>query len=135
MTVAKIWRKIPEYYNLVGKRCTKCKTLYFPGRYVCRECDSEEMEDYMFSGKGRIVTFTVIRTPNSDLESLEIPARNIPYIMAIVELTEGPRLTAEIVDCEIDDAKIGSNVEVVFRKICEKSKNGVIQYGYKFRLT
>jgi len=54
-------------------------------------------------------------------------------VLAIIELEEGPKLTAEIVDCSLDEVEIGKKAEGVFRKILEKGKKGVIQYGYKFR--
>jgi len=63
-----------------------------------------------------------------------MPSRNIPYVMAIIELEEGPRLTSQVVDCDPDQELIGRQVEMVFRRIIEKGDKGVIQYGYKFRL-
>jgi uncharacterized protein len=134
MTVAKIWRKIPEQYNLLGKRCSSCSQLYFPPREICIKCGSHEMENFSFSGKGTISTFTIIRTQQSEEELNETPCRKTPYILSIIQLEEGPMLTAEIVDCTADDVSIGKNAEVVFRKILEKGEKGVIQYGYKFRL-
>ena len=135
MAVPKIWRKIPEYYNLIGRRCPECESLYFPARYVCKKCGCFKLEEHKFIGKGKIFTFTIIRTPVSDPEgeNIEISARHIPYVLAIIELHEGPKLTAEIVDCSLDEVEIGKEVEVVFRKILEKGEKGVIQYGYKFR--
>jgi uncharacterized protein len=135
MTVPKIWRKIPEYYNLRGKECT-CGELYFPARDVCLKCSSVELMDHLFIGKGEIITFTIIRTSAIDPESetLEKAARNTPYFLAIIKLEEGPMLTSEIVDCDESEIEIGKGVEVVFRKILEKGEKGVIQYGYKFRL-
>ena len=135
MTVAKIWRKIPEQYNLIGKKCPSCQKLYFPPREICPECGCHEMEDFKFSGRGKIITFTIIRTQQNEEELNETPCRMVPYALAIIQLEEGPMLTAEIVDCEFDEILIGKNVELVFRKILEKGEKGVIQYGYKFRLS
>jgi uncharacterized OB-fold protein len=136
MAVSKIWRKIPENYNLIGNKCKKCSSLIFPARDVCKNCSSIELENYKFIGKGEIVTFTIIRTPVHDPEgeNIDIAARTIPYILAIIKLAEGPLLTTQIVDCEINEVEIDKEVEVVFRKIVEKGKKGVIQYGYKFKL-
>ncbi len=136
MAVPKIWRKIPEYYNLMGSKCSECGSLYFPARYVCKKCGHFDLKNHKFNGKGKIITYTIIRTPVSDpeLENIEISARNIPYVLAIIKLEEGPKLTAQIVDCSLDEVAIGKKVEVVFRKILEKSRKGIIQYGYKFRL-
>jgi uncharacterized protein len=134
--VSKIWRNIPQNYNLTGKIC-ECGSLYFPPREVCTKCGNFDMENYNFEGRGKIVTFTIIRTPISDPEGEinETAFRQIPYILAIIKLDEGPMLTTEIVDTNIEDIKIGQDVDVVFRKILEKGKQGVIQYGYKFKIT
>lgn len=136
MAVPKIWRKIPEYYNLIGSRCPECESLFFPARYVCKKCGCFDLHEHKFIGKGKIITFTIIRTPVSDPEheNIEIAMRNIPYALAIIKLDEGPMLTTEIVDCDLEEVDIEKEVEVVFRKILEKGKKGVIQYGYKFRL-
>lgn len=132
MKVPKIWRRTNEFYCLIGKKCNDCGELYFPNRLICKKCGSLNMIDYEFIGKGEILTYTIIRT-NFDSE-LERFFRKNPYIIAIIKLEEGPKLTAEIVDCDINDLKIGKKVEFVFRKILEYGKKGVIQYGYKFRL-
>ena len=136
MAVPKIWRKIPQYYNLIGKSCQKCSEKYFPPRDICPECGAYPLVDFKFSGKGKIETFTIIRSPLSDPEGehLEIYFQKTPYVLAIIKLIEGPKITAEIVDCEMDEVQIEKAVNVVFRKIMEKGKHGVIQYGYKFRL-
>jgi uncharacterized protein len=136
MAVSRIWRKSPEYYNLIGKICPECNTYFFPKRPVCRKCGCTELQDYAFIGKGVIETYTIIRTPVSDPENenIDIPARDIPYVLAIIKLDEGPSLTAQIVDCSESELKIGKKVEMVFRKILEKGSKGVIQYGYKFRI-
>ena len=39
-----------------------------------------------------------------------------------------------IADCDVDELNIGDEVEVIFRKIREEGKDGVITYGYKFKL-
>ena len=136
MTVPKIWRHIPQYYNLIGKKCLNCGALYFPPRDVCPSCGKYMLKEYKFKGTGKILTYTVIRTPFADSESevKEIPSYESPYVLAIIELDEGPKLTAQITDCEPKNIKIGSDVRAVFRKIEEHGKQGVIKYGYKFKL-
>jgi len=133
MTVAKIWRRIDQNYNIIGKICPECEKKIFPSREVCSSCGCYNLSDFKFKGNGEIITFTIIRT-SQDSENIEIPARHIPYVLAIIKLDEGPKLTAQIVDCTLDEVKIGAKVSVVFRKILEKGKTGVIQYGYKFKI-
>ena len=81
-----------------------------------------------FSGKGEVMTFTVIRVPPHGFE------KEAPYVVGIVKLDEGPRITSQIVDCELDDVRIGSRVRAVFRKVDEEGPAGTIHYGYKFAM-
>ena len=55
-----------------------------------------------------------------------------PYVVAMVELAEGVRLTAQIVDCDPDDLDFGSKVRRVLRRLATEGDDGIIQYGYKF---
>ncbi|MDF1539559.1 MAG: OB-fold domain-containing protein, partial [Candidatus Thorarchaeota archaeon] len=61
--------------------------------------------------------------------------RQMPYVIAMVELDEGPRLTAQIVNIDPEDVKIGMRVRACFRKITEQGHEGIIVYGYKFEPT
>ncbi|WP_421077326.1 Zn-ribbon domain-containing OB-fold protein [Methanothermococcus sp. Ax23] len=125
--VVRSWRHINERYNLIGTRCKTCGTVYFPSRNVCPKCRRKgDIEQYKLSGKGKIYTYSIIHTPPKDFEKLA------PYVIAIIELDEGPKLTAQV-DCDIDKVQIGMPVEVAFRRIKEDGKDGVINYGYKFR--
>ena len=85
------------------------------------------MQEIKFSGKGEVITYSVIHSAPEDFQ------KQVPYIIAIIKLDEGPNLTAQIVDCEIDDIKIGMKVENTFRKIQDDGYTGAIYYGYKFR--
>ncbi len=130
---ANMWRNMHSFYNLIGTKC-ECGELHFPEMQVCRKCGSTKMEPHPFKGKGSILTFTVIRQQfNDENESEKLLARN-PYLIAIVQLEEGPMITTQITDAEIDSIKIGSTVRAVFRKISEDGEDGLIKYGYKFIL-
>lgn len=123
------WRRIPERYGLIGSECENCGMKYFPVRKVCPKCRRKgKVREVKFSGKGKIYSHTVIYAPPTGFEL------DAPYIMAIVELDEGPRLTAQIVDSNAEDVKIGTPVEMVFRKIQEDGKEGLIHYGFKFKV-
>jgi uncharacterized OB-fold protein len=54
-----------------------------------------------------------------------------PYVLAIVELGEGTRMTTQVI-CEPDDVYIGMPVESVFRVLDREGSDGVIHYGTKF---
>ena len=78
------------------------------------------------SGRGFIYSFTIVHVAPKELRGFE------PYALAIVQLVEGPRVLAQIVDCDFSELRIGMPVEVVFRRISE-DEGGLIHYGYKFR--
>jgi hypothetical protein len=123
------WRRIPERYGLIGSHCEVCGGNFFPARKVCPICRRRgKVKQVRFSGKGKIYSYTVIYSPPSGFELAT------PYLMAIVELDEGPKLTTQIVDCDMKDVKIGALVKMVFRKIQEDGEEGLIHYGFKFKV-
>jgi hypothetical protein len=128
--VARFWRKIPQRYNILGNKCGSCNKIFFPPREACPFCRRKsigKMQEFKLSGKGEIVTYTIIHdAPESFKEQ-------VPYPIAIIKLEEGPKVTAQIVDCDIDDVKIGMKVKNTFRRIQEDGYTGAIYYGYKFK--
>ena len=128
--VPRFWREIPQRYNLIGNQCGVCNKAYFPPRESCPYCRRKsigKMKEIKFSGKGKVVTYTIIYDAPENFEG------QTPYPMAIIQLDEGPKLTAQIVDCKIEDVKIGMRVKSTFRKIQEDGYIGAIYYGYKFK--
>jgi len=122
------WRKIPERYRLLGSKCETCGSKYFPSRIICPNCRRKgKISEEKFSGEGKIFSYTVVSSPPAGFE-LETP-----YILAVIELAEGPRLTSQVVDCRPEEIKIGTPVRMVFRKIKENGKEGLINYGFKFK--
>lgn len=128
--VPRFWRAIPQRYNLIGNQCEVCEKVYFPPRESCPYCRRKsmgKMNDAKLSGKGTVITYTIIYVAPYNFEG------QAPYPIAIIQLDEGPHLTAQIVDCKIDDIKIGMKVKSTFRKIQEDGWVGAIYYGYKFK--
>ena len=128
--VPRFWREIPQRYSLVGNKCGECSRIYFPPRESCPYCRRKsmgKMKDVKLSGKGKVFTYTIIHEASGSFEG------QTPYPMAIIELDEGPKITAQIVDCEPKDVKIGMKVKSTFRKIQEGGYIGAIHYGYKFK--
>ena len=123
----RIWQLAERRYRLLGVECKKCGKRYIGPRKICPNCGSRELENVELSRTGKIYSYTIVHVPPIEKE------HQAPYIIAIVELDDGCRLTAEIVDCNPEEVKIGMPVEMVFRKIGEESESGIIYYGYKFR--
>lgn len=126
--VPRFWRRIPNRYNLIGTKCTNCDSVFFPPRSICPECRRiGKLESYELDGKGEIVSYTKVRVPPEGFED------ETPYILAIVELEEGPRITGQIADVNPEDIEVGDKVEATFRHMGEEGEKGIIYYGYKFR--
>ena len=127
--VARFWREIPQRYNFIANQCGTCKRVFFPPREACPDCrrkSIENIKEIKLSGKGEVVTYTIIHVGPGDFEE------QTPYPMAIIKLEEGPQITAQIVDCPLEEMKIGMKVEATFRKIQQDGHTGAIYYGYKF---
>lgn len=126
MEISQHWRLSEQRYQLAGEVCPHCGAAIFPPRDVCPECTKPAQEVYTFSGKGTVYSYTrVLNAPEGYEEQT-------PYILALVELDEGPILTAQLTD--VDEAiTIGMRVEMVTRKLRTDGDEGVIIYGYKFR--
>lgn len=63
------------------------------------------------SGRATLYTWSVVRV--NDLPPF---GERVPYVAAIVDLDEGPRMVSNVVDCEFDDLEVGMPLEVAFRE-------------------
>lgn len=100
-------------HELVLPRCRQCKTMHFYPRGICPDCMSSDIAWEQVSGKGTVHTFTVVHRGLKDFPL------GSPYVIAMVELDEGPRLMTNLVDVEPDATKItiGMRVEVTFADV------------------
>lgn len=127
MDIPRVWRLRPQRYRLVGTRCEDCGGLQFPPAKICPECRNQRLESYQFAGRGTVFSFSTVYSPLPRFEEMA------PYVVALIDLEEGPRVAAQITDAEPTDIEIGMPVEMVIRKLSEEGKRGVITYAYKFR--
>jgi uncharacterized OB-fold protein len=111
---------------LEAGKCKKCGSIHFPGRLICPDCGSKEFESITLSGKGELVTYTVIRVAPHGFEDMA------PYAVGIVKLDEGIQVMGQITDCHPEELKIGDRLATQFRRINEEGKTGMIMYGFKF---
>jgi scaffold protein (connect acetoacetyl-CoA thiolase and HMG-CoA synthase) len=128
--IPRFWREIQSRYNLVGTKCGNCGKVDFPPRSVCPDCGRKsvgKMQTYKLSGKGTVVTYTTIYDAPSQFDMQK------PYVMAIIEMPEGVRLTSQLINVKPEDVRIGMKVQATFRKLGQEGDAGVIHYGYKFR--
>lgn len=128
-TASRFWRENANRYNLMGGKCGNCGEVYFPPRSVCAKCHRAsigKMQPLRMKGGGEVLSYTIVHDAPEKFEM------QVPYIMAIIRLDEGPRLTAQLIDCEPPAVSIGMRAKVAFRRLGEEGEEGVIYYGYKF---
>ena len=122
MDLAKHWRQRAARYRLEGQRHRASGEIRFPPEQA-----ATGWEPYMLSGAGTIYSFTVVRHPADGYEE------QTPTILALITLAEGPRITAQLTDCDPDQVVIDMPVEMVTRRLRDLGPDGLIVYGYKFR--
>ena len=102
-------------HELVLQRCSGCEVHVFYPRYNCPHCGSRDLEWVKASGRAKVHSYTVARRPTHPAY-----AERVPYVIAIVELEEGPRMTTNIVDCDPDSVHIDMPVAVTFEDISDE---------------
>jgi uncharacterized OB-fold protein len=87
--------------KLLMQHCDSCQRLQFYPRTGCRHCGGTDLSWQEMSGRGHVYSFTVIhRAPFAAF------ADDVPYVYAIVELEEGPRLVTTIETDDLDSVRI-----------------------------
>ena len=97
------------------QRCTTCGNRQLYPRDRCLVCRGA-VEWVEASGRGTVYSFTVIR------QNYSRPFRDwIPYVVALVDLEEGPRVMTNIVGCEPDLVRIGMPVRAQFEAVSDEA--------------
>jgi len=91
------------------QRCAACQRYLFYPRPLCPFCGATELVWTDVSGRGTVYSYTVARRPTA--RPFE---PDVPYVIAIVELAEGPHMTTNIIGCDPDSVHIGMAVEAAF---------------------
>lgn len=108
------WQAAREH-RLEIPRCLDCERHHFYPRELCPHCSSPRLEWSEVSGRGTIYSFTVARRPAGPAFRDEVP-----YVVALVELEEGPRMLSNVVGADPDSVAIGQPVRVVFEDVTEE---------------
>lgn len=93
--------------KLCLQQCLACHQHQFYPRSLCVHCGADHLEWVEVSGWGRIASFTVVRRGIS-------PAYPAPYVVALVDLDEGPRMMSQIHTADASSLAIGLSVHVAF---------------------
>jgi len=125
MKPAGVWRSQPQRYRMEAARCAACDAIAYPPRLVCSACGKRGFERVTLSPNGRITSYTVLHVVGPQF------ADETPLPVGIIELEDGVRLTAQLVDFHEGDLAIGRRVRLVFRKVQAGGESGVIAYAHK----
>lgn len=123
--VSRFWREQNHRYRLEAGKCAKCGKVWMPNRLVCR-CGSRDFKNITLSGRGKLLTWSEVREAATEFENF------VPYLIGLIELEEGIKITAQLVNMPKEELKAGMPVRSVFRKMRDDGEEGIILYGYKF---
>jgi hydroxymethylglutaryl-CoA synthase len=104
------WRERKRILPLYGIRCRQCGVIQYPPQRVCIECGAkDDFDDYKLSDKkARIFTFATDRLT---------PTNAPTAVNTVLEFEEGGRMICELTDCDPAEVRIGTPVEMTFRKL------------------
>ncbi|MFB6828196.1 Zn-ribbon domain-containing OB-fold protein [Streptomyces hydrogenans] len=96
--------------RLLLRRCRACARPHHYPREFCPHCWSEDVDWEPASGRATLYTWSVVH--RNDLPPF---GERVPYVAAVVDLAEGPRMMTQVVDVPEDDLRADMALEVVFR--------------------
>jgi len=95
--------------RLLYQFCEHCQLPQFVPGTVCRSCYKDDIGWRESTGKGEVFTFSIIhRGPNASFKD------DTPYTLALIDLEEDFRITANIFNCLPESIYIGMPVKVIF---------------------
>ncbi|MCS7118458.1 MAG: Zn-ribbon domain-containing OB-fold protein [Archaeoglobaceae archaeon] len=109
--------------KLIGMKCKDCGSYTCPPKQSCNKCSSRNLEKVTMSGRGIVKTYTVTYVAPMGYE------KEVPYIVALVELEEGPWIIGRL-DVE---AKIAEDNDLTEKRVSVFAKEmpGEIFYPLK----
>lgn len=95
--------------RLVVRQCRACGQRHFMPRSQCPACWSDQLEWVDCKGFGTVYSMSVVhRAPTPDF------AEVTPYVIALIDLEEGPRMFTNVIGPGALEVAIGERVKVVF---------------------
>lgn len=102
-------------HELRIQRCAACGHYQFYPRLYCTACMSDTVEWVKASGGGKVLSFTIVYRPVT-----QAFAADVPYVVALITLDEGPQLMSNVLGCPPEKVHIGMPVEVTFEDWTEE---------------
>jgi uncharacterized OB-fold protein len=108
------WRAA-RAHRLAIQTCMDCGARQHPPEPLCRACHGKALAFSPVSGQATLYAFTVVHHSVHPAT-----ANQVPYVLALVELAEGPRLVANIRDCPVEDLVVGMPLEAVYEDLSDE---------------
>jgi uncharacterized OB-fold protein len=100
--------------KLLFQQCRKCGANWHPPMPICPQCHSSEIDWLAAAGGGAVYTYTIVHHPTHPAFT-----DKVPYVVAVVELDEGPRIVVNIKNCDVTDVRGGMRVGIFFEDVSE----------------
>ena len=100
--------------KLLVRSCNDCGTVHHYPRPFCPQCWSDDVVWVEASGRATLYTWSTVYV--NDMYPFR---ERLPYIAAVVDLAEGPRMMTNVVDAEPDQLVVGMDLRVAFRQIAD----------------
>ncbi len=98
-----------EQRELRLQHCGACGNTQFYPRLMCTQCGDDQLGWTVAEGRGTVASYTTAR------QSIDPKFKDLlPYVVALIDLQEGPRMMSVIVDADVDTLKIGDAVRLDF---------------------
>lgn len=104
---AAFWAAAAEGTFLLSE-CRDCGLVFHYPRHLCPDCFGDDVAGRPASGTGEVYTHSAASS------AAGWPEEELPVVVAMVELAEGPRVMTNVVDCDPADVSIGDRVAVDF---------------------
>jgi len=97
--------------KLLLQRCNACRTVVHYPRAWCSKCWATDLEWIEATGRGHVITFTIVH--QAPYESY---AADVPYVLAVIRLEEGPQMMANVLGVDPSRMRVELPVHVVFEE-------------------
>ena len=100
--------------KVLFQQCRVCGTNWHPPMPICPQCHSSEIDWLPAGGGGTVYSYTIVHHATHPAF-----ADKVPYVVAVVELDEGPRIVTNIKNCAVEDVRGGMHVSIYFEDVAE----------------
>jgi len=100
--------KFLEQRKLMAGKCNKCGKIHLPPRPLCDSCYGQDFEWTEISGKGTLLTYTVIHVAPPQFQELT------PYVVGIMQLENGLKIPGMVSGIQPEQLKVGMELSIDF---------------------